>query len=101
MRSLMIFFSLVFLVMPSSIALGFHDSMPKEIYAELQEYGITFIEYDGLVLRKDGCPNVRRTLLKNGPISKSRGMALERSARSSARNQQFPRVYGQDLPCTL
>ncbi|MEE9137147.1 MAG: hypothetical protein V3V07_01150 [candidate division NC10 bacterium] len=76
MRSLMIFFPLVFLVMPSSIALGFHDSMPKEIYAELQEYGVTFIEYDGLVLRKDGCPNVRRTLLKNGPISKSRGMAL-------------------------
>ncbi len=76
MRSLMIFFSLVFLVMPSSDALGFHDGMPQDVYAEIQEYGVTFIEYDGPVVKKDGCLNVRRTLLKSGPLGRSLGMAL-------------------------
>lgn len=68
--------SVAFLMVQWSVALGFHDSMPEEVYAELQEYGVNFIEYDGPVLRKDGCPNVRRTLLKSGPLGKSLGMGL-------------------------
>lgn len=77
MRSLLIFlFSLAFLMLESSTALGFHDSMPREIYTELQSYGVTFIEYDGPVLQKEDCPNIRRTLLKTGPLGKSLGIAL-------------------------
>ncbi|MFQ5801812.1 MAG: hypothetical protein ACE5JQ_02825 [Candidatus Methylomirabilales bacterium] len=75
-KPLIFFISMALLVGQSTFALGFHDSMPKEIYAELQEYGVMFIEYDGPVLRKDGCPNVRRTLLKSGSLGKSLGMAL-------------------------
>ncbi len=74
LRSFLVF--LIFLVMHSSVVLGFHDSMPKDIYAKLQGLGVIFIEYDGPVLKKDGCPNVRRTLLKSGPLGKSLGMAL-------------------------
>lgn len=77
MRNLLIFvFSLALLMLESSVVLGFHDSMPGEIYAELQSYGVKFIEYDGPMLRKDGCANVRQTLLKTGPLGKSLGIAL-------------------------
>lgn len=76
MRGLLIFVSLAFLLLQSRVALGFHDSMPKEIRDKLHGFGVTFIEYDGPALKKDGCPNVRRTLLKTGPIGKSLGIAL-------------------------
>lgn len=77
MRSLPIsLFSVAFLMLGSSVALGFHDSMPRNNYTELQGCGVRLIEDDGPVLRKDGCANVRRTLLKKGPPGKSLGMAL-------------------------
>jgi hypothetical protein len=75
-KQLTFFVSVAFLVGQSSVALGFHDGMPKDVYAGIQEYGVTFIEYDGPVVKKDGCPNVRRTLLKSGPLGRSLGMAL-------------------------
>ncbi|MFQ5803000.1 MAG: hypothetical protein ACE5JQ_08915 [Candidatus Methylomirabilales bacterium] len=77
MRSLLIsLFAVAFLMLESSVALGFHDSMPKEIYTKLHIYGVRFIEYNGPVLRKDGCPIVRRTLLKTGPFGRTVGIAL-------------------------
>jgi hypothetical protein len=75
-KQLTFYVCMAFLVGQSSVALGFHDGMPKDVYAEIQEYGVTFIEYDGPVLKKDGCPNVRRTLLKSGSLGRSLGMAL-------------------------
>lgn len=77
MRNVLSFLVLLtFLMVQSTVALGFHDTMPKEVYGELQESGVSFIEYDGPVLRKEGCLNVRRTLLKSGPLGRSLGMAL-------------------------
>ncbi len=76
MRRFLIFFFPAFLMLGSSVAFGFHDSMPEGVHTRLQGFGVTFIEYDGPVLRKDNCPNVRRTLLKTSPLGKSRGVAL-------------------------
>lgn len=77
MRSLLIsLFSVAFLMLGSSVALGFHDSMPRNNYTEPQGYDVRFIESDGPVLRKDGCPNVRRTLFKTGPFGRIAGVAL-------------------------
>jgi hypothetical protein len=76
MRRASAFFALGFLLLGSGIALGFHDSMPKEIYEKLQGFGVTFVEYDGALLQKDGCANVRRTLLKKGPLGDNLGSAL-------------------------
>lgn len=75
MRRLLIF-SLTFLLLWPSIAPGFHDSMPEEIYGKLQGFGVTFLEYDGPVLEKQGCSHVQQTLLKSGPLGKSLGIAL-------------------------
>ncbi|MGH7351039.1 MAG: copper-binding protein [Candidatus Methylomirabilales bacterium] len=57
-------------------ALDFRDSMPKEIYAKLEGFGVTFIEADGRLLRKDGCPNIQRTLLSRGSREETLGTAL-------------------------
>ena len=57
-------------------ALDFRDSMPKEIYAKLEGFGVTFIEADGRLLRKDGCPNIQRTLLSRGSRKETLGTAL-------------------------
>ena len=75
MRRLLIF-SLTFLLLWPSIAPAFHDSMPEEIYGKLQGFGVTFLEYDGPVLEKQGCSHVQQTLLKSGPLGKSLGIAL-------------------------
>jgi len=48
--------------------------MPEEIYAKLEGFGVTFIEYDGPVLQKEGCANVQQTLLKKGPLGQNLGM---------------------------
>ena len=68
--------SLTFLLLWPSIAPAFHDSMPEEIYGKLQGFGVTFLEYDGPVLEKQGCSHVQQTLLKSGPLGKSLGIAL-------------------------
>ena len=75
MRRLLIF-SLTFLLLWPSIAPAFHDSMPEEIYGKLQGFGVTFLEYDGPVLEKQGCSHVQQTLLKSGSLGKSLGIAL-------------------------
>jgi hypothetical protein len=54
----------------------FRDSMPQEIYAKLEGFGVTFIEADGRLLRKDGCPNIQRTLLIKESRSEALGTAL-------------------------
>ena len=76
MRRLVIFLCLAFLMLESRVALGFHDSMPEEISAKLQGFGVTFIEHDGPLLQKEGCANVQRTLLKKGPLGQNLGMGL-------------------------
>ena len=68
--------SLTFLLLWPSIAPAFHDSMPEEIYGKLQGFGVTFLEYDGPVLEKQGCSHVQQTLLKSGSLGKSLGIAL-------------------------
>ncbi len=69
MRRLLIF-SLTFLLLWPSIAPAFHDSMPEEIYGKLQGFGVTFLEYDGPVLEKQGCSHVQQTLLKSGSLAR-------------------------------
>jgi len=76
MRNRLIFLCLAFLMLQSGIALAFHDSMPEEIYGKLQGFGVTFLEYDGPVLEKQGCSHVQQTLLKSGSLGKSLGIAL-------------------------
>lgn len=68
--------SLTFLLLWPSIAPAFHDSMPEEIYGKLQGFGVTFLEYDGPVLEKQGCSHVQQTLMKSGSLGKSLGIAL-------------------------
>ncbi|MGH7372250.1 MAG: hypothetical protein ACREJK_10460, partial [Candidatus Methylomirabilales bacterium] len=68
--------SLTFLLLWPSITPAFHDSMPEEIYGKLQGFGVTFLEYDGPVLEKQGCSHVQQTLLKSGSLGKSLGIAL-------------------------
>jgi len=78
MKSLLILFSfcLALLMLESGVALGYRDSMPREVYERLEGFGVTFIERDGPVLQKEGCANVQRTLLKKGPLGKTLGMGL-------------------------
>ena len=76
MRNRLIFLCLAFLMLESGVALGYHDSMPEEISAKLQGFGVTFIEHDGPLLQKEGCANVQRTLLKKGPLGQNLGMGL-------------------------
>jgi len=83
MRRLLIF-SLTFLLLWPSIAPAFHDSMPEEIYGKLQGFGVTFLEYDGPVLEKQGCSHVQQTLLKSGSLGKSLGIALFALAQDGA-----------------
>jgi len=75
MKRLLILSSTFLLLWPS-IAPAFHDSMPEEIYGKLQGFGVTFLEYDGPVLEKQGCSHVQQTLLKSGSLGKSLGIAL-------------------------
>ncbi len=56
--------------------LDFRDSMPKEIYAKLEGFGVAFIEAHGRLLRKDSCPNIQRTLLSRGSREETLGTAL-------------------------
>jgi hypothetical protein len=84
--------ALFVLMLLSHPALGFHDSMPKEIYAKLHGYGVEFIEYDGPVLTKQGCPNVRRALLKRGPVGKTLGIGLFVSE-----NETAERLIGAEI----
>lgn len=57
-------------------ALDFRDSMPKEIYAKLEGFGVSFIEGDGRLLRKEGCPNIQRTRLSKASRAETLGTAL-------------------------
>jgi len=50
--------------------------MPEEMYEKLHGLGVTFIEYDGSLLQKEGCASIRRTLLKKGPRGETLGIAL-------------------------
>jgi hypothetical protein len=56
--------------------LDFRDSMPPEIYARLEGLGVTFIEADGRLLRKDGCQIIQRTLLNKESPAEPLGTAL-------------------------
>lgn len=76
--------SLTFLLLWPSITPAFHDSMPEEIYGKLQGFGVTFLEYDGPVLEKQGCSHVQQTLLKSGSLGKSLGIALFALAQDGA-----------------
>ena len=57
---------------------GFHDSdsMPNEVRAKLSGFGVTSIESNGPMLRKDGCSAVQPASLKKGSLGKSLGTAL-------------------------
>lgn len=69
-------FGVAFLMLESGVALGYRDSMPREVYERLEGFGVTFIEYDGAVLHKDGCSDVQQTLLKAGSLGNRLGTAL-------------------------